>query len=126
MQLYFKSFSRFGLCHNSFRSDLLFHLVFIYTNVALRLLATQTLASQGINKTPNVCGGDACVGKTRIPVWSLVSDRRLGMSDPEILAAFPTLSAVDLVNAWVYAERHLEEIESAIRENEVIMETEVE
>ncbi|MDE5086561.1 MAG: DUF433 domain-containing protein [Trichodesmium sp. St16_bin2-tuft] len=95
-------------------------------NVALRLLATQTLASQGINKTPNVCSGDACVGKTRIPVWSLVSDRRLGMSDPEILAAFPTLSAVDLVNAWVYAERHLEEIESAIRENEVIMETEVE
>ena len=30
-------------------------------NVALRLLATQTLASQGINKTPNVCSGDACV-----------------------------------------------------------------
>ncbi|NEP91259.1 MAG: DUF433 domain-containing protein [Okeania sp. SIO2C2] len=44
-------------------------------NVALRILATQSLASQGINKTPNVCGGDACVGNTRIPVWSLVSDR---------------------------------------------------
>lgn len=77
--------------------------------------------SQGIHKTPGVCGGDACVGNTRIPVWSLVNDRRLGMSDARILEAFPDLTAADLVNAWVYANTHPEEIEAAIRENEEVM-----
>ncbi|WP_445242043.1 DUF433 domain-containing protein [Microcoleus sp. LEGE 07076] len=24
------------------------------------------------SKTPGLCGGDACIGNTRIPVWSLV------------------------------------------------------
>jgi uncharacterized protein (DUF433 family) len=88
---------------------------------ALRLWMTQNRISGGINKTPGVCGGDACVGNTRIPVWSLVNDRRLGMSDAQILAAFPDLSAADLVNAWVYAETHLKEIETAIQENEAVM-----
>ena len=65
-----------------------------------------------------MCGGDACVANTRIPVWSLVSDRRLGMSDARILEAFPHLNAADLVNVWAYADANLEEIEQAIRENE--------
>ena len=39
----------------------------------------------GIEKTPGICGGDACVVKTRIPVWSLVNARKLGMSEKEIL-----------------------------------------
>jgi uncharacterized protein (DUF433 family) len=77
--------------------------------------------SLGIKKTSGVCGGDACIGNTRIPVWSLVSDRRLGMSDARILEAFPDLSAADLVNAWAYADAYAEEIEQAIRENEEIM-----
>lgn len=77
--------------------------------------------SQGITKTPGVCGGDACVANTRIPVWSLVSDRRLGMSDARILEAFPHLSAADLVNVWAYADANPEEIEQAIRENEEAM-----
>ncbi|NET57073.1 MAG: DUF433 domain-containing protein [Symploca sp. SIO2E6] len=75
----------------------------------------------GIHKTPGVCGGDACVGNTRIPVWSLVNDRHLGMSDAQILESFPSLSAADLVNTWVYADAYPEEIEMAIRENEEVM-----
>lgn len=74
-----------------------------------------------IEKTPGVCGGDACILNTRIPVWSLVNDRNLGMSDAEILKAFPDLSAVDLVNAWAYADAHATEIEQAIRENDEVM-----
>lgn len=74
----------------------------------------------------NVCGGDVCVGKIWILVWLLVSDCCLGMSDFEILVVFFIFSVVDLVNVWVYVERYLEEIESVIRENEVIMEIEVE
>ncbi|MEA5470980.1 DUF433 domain-containing protein, partial [Spirulina sp. 06S082] len=86
---------------------------------AVRLFASQSVS--GIQKTPGVCGGDACIGKTRIPVWSLVNDRRQGMSEAQILAAFPSLSAIDLVNAWTYAEANSEEIAMAIRENEEIV-----
>lgn len=75
----------------------------------------------GIEKTLGVCSGDACILNTRIPVWSLVNDRNLGMTDAEILKAFPNLIAVDLVNAWVYANAHATKIEQAIRENDEAM-----
>ncbi|MEC4982918.1 MAG: DUF433 domain-containing protein [Oscillatoria sp. PMC 1068.18] len=77
--------------------------------------------SSGITKTPGVVGGDACIAKTRIPVWSLVNYRSLGASDAKILESFPHLSAADLVNAWAYAEVFPEEIETAIEENEAVM-----
>ena len=80
-----------------------------------------TSGSPAIKKTPGVCGGDACIGNTRIPVWSLVSDRRLGMSDGTILKAFPQLTAADLVNVWAYADAYAEEIEEAIKENDQVM-----
>lgn len=86
---------------------------------ALQIL-TQTLTngSLGITKTPGVCGGDACIAKTRIPVWLMVSYRRQGSSDAELLDFYPHLSAADLVNVWAYADAHPEEIEEAIRKNE--------
>jgi uncharacterized protein (DUF433 family) len=88
---------------------------------AIQLLV-QSLSNtwQAIEKTPGVCGGDACIAGTRIPVWSLVIDRSLGMSDARILEAFPHLTAADLVNAWAYAAAHPDEIEQAIRENEEV------
>lgn len=42
------------------------------------------------------------------------------MSDARILEAFPHLNAADLVNTWAYADANPEEIEQAIRENEVL------
>jgi uncharacterized protein (DUF433 family) len=89
-------------------------------------LLTQSLTpgAQPIKKTPGVCGGDACIGNSRIPVWSLVHDRQLGLSDARILAAFPGLAAADLVNAWGYAEAYPNEIEVAILENEAVMQPE--
>ncbi|WP_017716192.1 DUF433 domain-containing protein [Kamptonema formosum] len=86
---------------------------------AIQLLA-QSLANTwpGIEKTPGVCGGNACIGNTRIPVWLLVSARRLGISEAALLQDYPTLGAADLANAWAYAEAHADEIETAIRENE--------
>ncbi|MGH2416394.1 MAG: DUF433 domain-containing protein, partial [Microcystaceae cyanobacterium] len=56
--------------------------------------------SSGITKTPGVCGGDACISETRIPVWILVNARRLGISEAQLLDDYPTLQAADLVNAW--------------------------
>ena len=40
------------------------------------------LAAAAIQKTPGVCGGDARVRTTRIPVWLLVLSRRMGRTDP--------------------------------------------
>jgi uncharacterized protein (DUF433 family) len=73
----------------------------------------------GIEKTPGVVGGAACIVRTRIPVWMLENYRRLGWREARLLENYPTLRAVDLVNAWAYADAHKEEIEEAIKENEV-------
>lgn len=75
-------------------------------------------ASPGIDARPDVCAGEACIVRTRIPVWLLEQARRLGVSEQALLAAYPTLRAEDLVNAWAYARSHAAEIESQIRENE--------
>ncbi len=65
-----------------------------------------------------MCGGDARIAKSRIPIWSLVNYRHLGATDVRILQDFPHLSAAGLANAWAYAEAHPEEIEAAIARNE--------
>ena len=82
------------------------------------LLQNITDSWQGIEKTTGVCGGDACIRNTRIPLWLLVSYCQQGASDAKILDAYPSLTAIDLANAWTYAEAHPEELELAIRRNE--------
>jgi uncharacterized protein (DUF433 family) len=77
-----------------------------------------TVAASWISKQPNRCGGDACVRDTRITVWGLVVNRRLGMADGEILKAIQGLTPGDLEAAWEYAAANAEEIDRAIRENE--------
>ena len=72
----------------------------------------------GIESRPGVCGGEPCIANTRIPVWLLHRARELGSSEADVLRAFPTLRAQDLVNAWTYVETHREEIEQQIRDNE--------
>lgn len=93
---------------------------------AIRLL-TQSLNNSwpGITKTPDVCGGDACIANTRLPVWLFVSLRRQGSSDAEILQFYPYLNAENLVNVWTYAEANSEEIETALREEAAAMMQEV-
>ena len=78
--------------------------------------AVETLESR-ITRTPGVCGGDACIRGTRIPVWLLVEQRRLGESDDGILESHPTLSSADLEAAWDYYTSHRAEIEESIRQN---------
>lgn len=86
---------------------------------AIQLLAESLSNSlQGIEKTPGVCGGCACIANTRIPIWVLVNARRIGYSEADLLSSYPTISAADLANAWDYAEAYPDEIEIAIRENE--------
>ena len=75
-------------------------------------------AFPGVESRPEVCGGEACVVRTRIPVWLLVQARRLGTSDIDILRSYPILRVEDLANAWAYARSHAEEIDQQIRRNE--------
>jgi uncharacterized protein (DUF433 family) len=72
----------------------------------------------GIEKTPSVCGGDARIANTRIPVWVIVQARNLGNTEAEILANYPSLNATNLANAWAYANANAMEIDQAIQENE--------
>jgi uncharacterized protein (DUF433 family) len=75
-------------------------------------------AFPGIELTPGVCGGEPCIRRTRIQVWLLEQSRRLGMSEADLLANYPTLRAEDLVNAWAYVQANRQEIEAQIRDNE--------
>jgi uncharacterized protein (DUF433 family) len=69
---------------------------------------------QCIHKTPRVMGGEACIRDTRIPVWLLVSYRRLGLNEAKFLENYPSLTAIDLVNAWSYNSANPDEIDRAI------------
>ena len=71
-----------------------------------------------IRKTPDVCGGDACVRETRIMVWLLVALKRQGMTDAALLENYPGLTHEDLAAAWEYARLHPGEIEEGIAANE--------
>jgi uncharacterized protein (DUF433 family) len=74
-------------------------------------------AFPGVDTIPDVCGGEATIVRTRIPVWILEQARRLGMSEAGLLEAYPTLHAEDLA-AWAYVRAHREEIDRQIREHE--------
>jgi uncharacterized protein (DUF433 family) len=72
----------------------------------------------GIEKTPKVMGGSACVRQTRIAVWILENARRQNVSEADLLLNYPSLNANDLVNAWDYVNLNFEEIENDIADNE--------
>lgn len=76
-------------------------------------------AESWIQKTPEVCGGDACIRDTRIPIWSLVVARRLGVPEKELLHYFVRpLSLADVQAALAYYDQHRDEVESNIRQNQ--------
>ena len=94
------------------------------TNRAEKAKILQWVASDlgdafpGIDSLPDVCGGEPCIVRTRIPVWTLVQARRLGTSEADLLKAYPVLNAEDLTEAWAYSRSHREEIDCQIVSNE--------
>lgn len=74
-------------------------------------------AYPGIEFQPGVCGGSARLVRTRLPVWLLESLRRQGATDAALLAAYPTIHAEDLANAWAYARAHRDEMDREIAAN---------
>jgi uncharacterized protein (DUF433 family) len=85
------------------------------------LLPPESRSFRGIEKTPGVCGGSACVAGTRVTVWGLVEARRSGYSEADLLTSYRSITANDLANAWHYAEDHGIEIEAEIEENNAVM-----
>ena len=74
----------------------------------------------GIDFSASICGGDACIARTRIPVWLLERYRRLGVAERDLLDGYPSVRAEDLVNAWAYARVHATEIGRQIQANEEV------
>jgi uncharacterized protein (DUF433 family) len=72
------------------------------------------LRERHVESTPGVCGGYARLRGTRIPIWTLVSLRRQGADDRELLRNYPTLTGERLQVTWEYYERHREEIDGVI------------
>ncbi|MEN8219215.1 MAG: DUF433 domain-containing protein [Pseudomonadota bacterium] len=73
-----------------------------------------TLHIHKVQHTTGVCGGNACIRNTRIPVWTLVSLRSQGATDNELFEDYPSLSQTDLDAAWAYYQHHKDEIDQAI------------
>lgn len=71
-----------------------------------------------IRSTPGVMGGDACIRKTRIPVWTLIDYKRMGLSDAQLLEAFPILNIADLAAAWDYYAAHGDEVDAQRKRHE--------
>lgn len=67
-----------------------------------------------IQKTEGVCGGNARIRDTRIPVWTLVSFRQQGASEEELLRNYPLLNQQDLAAAWSYYGQYPQEIDQLI------------
>lgn len=74
--------------------------------------------SSWVQRTPGVCGGDACIRNTRHTVAGLVQWRKLGLTDDRILEHHPDLSQDDLEAAWSYYSTHRAEIDQAIRDDD--------
>lgn len=72
----------------------------------------------GVESWTDINGGEACIVRTRIPIWLLVQARQLGASEADLLQSYPVLRAEDLSNAWAYTRNHSGEIAQQIRENE--------
>ena len=75
-------------------------------------------AFPGIESRPDVSGGEACLVRTRIPVWLLVRTRQVGTTEADLLRAYPALGAEDLANAWAYYRAYRDEIDEEIAVNE--------
>ncbi len=68
-----------------------------------------------IQKTPGICGGQACIRNTRIPVWTLVSLLQQGATEQELLRNYPSLTGDDLTSVREYYYNHQSEIDQIIK-----------
>ncbi|MEM9246925.1 MAG: DUF433 domain-containing protein [Cyanobacteria bacterium P01_F01_bin.153] len=78
----------------------------------------ETLTRKTINRTPQICGGNARIRQTRIAVWTLISLQQQGADDTELLDDFPGLTPFDLIAARTYYRNHPHEIDRLIADSD--------
>ena len=76
------------------------------------------MATTKIRKTPGICNGAACIGRTQIPVWKLIALHLQGCSDLNLLSDYPQLTKDDLKAAHTYYAQHSDEIDAAIAQED--------
>jgi type III restriction enzyme len=69
-----------------------------------------------IRRTPGVCGGRACVGRARIPVWLLIAYLKDGLSEEALLQSYPQLTSDHIRLARDYYRQQQDEIDRDIQE----------
>lgn len=70
-----------------------------------------------ITKDPQVCGGKACIGNTRIRVMDIVELQREGHRPEDMRSAFAIpLTLAQIYSALAYADENPEEIEADFAE----------
>ena len=81
------------------------------------------IATERITKTPDICGGKACIAGHRVRVMDIVIwHEYLGMSADEIVSQIPSITLSDVYVALAYYFDHIEEIRDDIRRNDEIAE----
>jgi uncharacterized protein (DUF433 family) len=74
------------------------------------------LTTDRIRRTPDVCGGKACIAGHRVRVTDIVTwHEHQGMSPDEIVSHCPSISLADVHAALAYYFDHLEEIQAEMR-----------
>jgi uncharacterized protein (DUF433 family) len=80
-----------------------------------------TVITERITKSPNVCGGKACVAGLRVRVMDIVIRHEdFGMSPDEIVAVYPGLNLSDIHSALAYYFDNVDEIRNDIRRNDEV------
>ena len=82
----------------------------------LKEMATEVALE--IRKTPGVCGGAACIGATRIPVWLIISFINLGETEEGLRQSYPQLTGEHLHLVREYYRHHQAEIDRNIQEQD--------
>ena len=75
-----------------------------------------TPTNDRISRTPNVCGGKACLAGHRVRVLDVVVwHEHQGMTPDEIVSHIPTITLADVHAALAYYFDHIEEIQQELR-----------
>jgi len=72
-----------------------------------------------VTRKKGVCGGRSIVRGTRIPVWSLISWYKQGMTIEDVMREFPQLKPAQVHDAFSYYYDNRKEIEKDMAENEM-------
>lgn len=76
-----------------------------------------------ITKTPDVCGGKACVAGHRVRVLDLVVwHEHQGMTPDEIVSHVPSITLADVHAALAYYFDHIDEIQQEMRDERAFAE----